>query len=62
MHADFKFDLSATNIATPLLEVFPKTPRRNCRDFAQLEIGCLRAIGIAARYVSGYLETEPPAG
>jgi transglutaminase-like putative cysteine protease len=61
MHTDFKFDPSATNIATPLLEVF-KTRRGVCQDFAQLEIGCLRAMGIAARYVSGYLETEPPPG
>jgi transglutaminase-like putative cysteine protease len=61
MHADFKFDPSATSVATPLLEVFQKR-RGVCQDFAQLEIGCLRAMGIAARYVSGYLETEPPPG
>jgi transglutaminase-like putative cysteine protease len=61
MHADFKFDPSATNVATPLLEVF-QTRRGVCQDFAQLEIACLRAMGIAARYVSGYLETEPPPG
>jgi len=61
MHDDFKFDPSATNVATPLLEVFQKR-RGVCQDFAQLEIGCLRAMGIAARYVSGYLETEPPPG
>jgi transglutaminase-like putative cysteine protease len=61
MHADFKFDPSATSVATPLLEVLQKR-RGVCQDFAQLEIGCLRAMGIAARYVSGYLETEPPPG
>jgi transglutaminase-like putative cysteine protease len=61
MHADFKFDPEATNIATPLLDVF-KTRRGVCQDFAQLEIACLRAMGIAARYISGYLETEPPPG
>jgi transglutaminase-like putative cysteine protease len=61
MYADFKFDPSATSVATPLLEVF-KTRRGVCQDFAQLEVGCLRAMGIAARYVSGYLETEPPPG
>ena len=33
-----------------------------CQDFAQLGIGCLRAMGIAARYVSGYIETLPPPG
>lgn len=61
MHADFKFDKNATNIATPLLEVF-QTRRGVCQDFAHLQIGCLRAMGIAARYISGYLETEPPPG
>ncbi len=61
MHADFKFDKHATSVATPLLEVF-QTRRGVCQDFAQLEIGCLRAMGIAARYVSGYLETQPPPG
>jgi transglutaminase-like putative cysteine protease len=61
MYGDFKFDPHATNVATPLLEVFKKR-RGVCQDFAQLEIGCLRAMGIAARYISGYLETLPPPG
>jgi transglutaminase-like putative cysteine protease len=33
-----------------------------CQDFAHLQIGCLRSLGLAARYVSGYLVTEPPPG
>jgi len=33
-----------------------------CQDFAHLEIGCLRALGLSARYVSGYLLTNPPPG
>jgi transglutaminase-like putative cysteine protease len=61
LHADFKFDATATNVATPLLEVFKKR-RGVCQDFAQLEIGFLRGLGIPARYVSGYLETSPPPG
>lgn len=61
IHRDFKFDPKATTLATPLEEVF-KNRRGVCQDFAQLEIGCLRSLGLPARYVSGYLETDPPPG
>jgi transglutaminase-like putative cysteine protease len=33
-----------------------------CQDFAHVGIACLRSIGLPARYVSGYLETNPPPG
>ena len=33
-----------------------------CQDFARLAIACLRANGLAASYVSGYLATDPPPG
>ncbi len=61
IHADFKFDPTATTTATPLTEVL-RLRRGVCQDFAHLEIGCLRSVGLAARYVSGYLETDPPPG
>ena len=61
IHADFVYDPRATHVATPLAEVW-KERRGVCQDFAHLEIACLRALGIAARYVSGYLETVPPPG
>jgi transglutaminase-like putative cysteine protease len=61
IHADFHFDPKATTIATPLEEVF-KNRRGVCQDFAQLEIACLRSLGLPARYVSGYIETDPPPG
>jgi transglutaminase-like putative cysteine protease len=48
-------------VATPLAEVFASR-RGVCQDFARFEIACLRSIGIPARYVSGYLETDPPPG
>lgn len=58
---DFEFDDKATEISTPLEEVL--TGRRGvCQDFAQLMIGCLRSLGLPARYVSGYILTHPPAG
>ena len=58
---DFKFDPSATTIATTIEEVLEKR-RGVCQDFAQVQIACLRALGLPARYVSGYIETLPPPG
>ena len=58
---DFEFDSNATDISTPLDEVL-KGRRGVCQDFTQLMIGCLRSIGLPARYVSGYILTHPPAG
>ncbi|GAB4463835.1 MAG: transglutaminase family protein [Anaerolineae bacterium] len=50
-----------TTIATPLAEVLDKR-RGVCQDYAHLMVGCLRAQGLAARYISGYIETLPPPG
>ncbi len=58
---DFRFDPTATTVATPLETVLQKR-RGVCQDFAHLQIGCLRSLGLPARYVSGYLETLPPPG
>ena len=58
---EFKFDPEATTVSTPVLEVLEKK-RGVCQDFAHLMIACLRALGLAARYVSGYLLTRPPPG
>lgn len=58
---EFTFDPKFSSIATPLDDVM-KHRRGVCQDFAHLTIGCLRALGFPARYVSGYLETLPPEG
>lgn len=58
---EFEFDAKATEISTPL-EAVLKGRRGVCQDFAQLMIGCLRSLGLPARYVSGYILTHPPAG
>jgi transglutaminase-like putative cysteine protease len=58
---EFIFDSYATTIGTPLHELLEKR-RGVCQDFANLGIGCLRSLGLAARYVSGYLLTNPPPG
>ena len=58
---EFEFDDRATEISTPLEQVL-RGRRGVCQDFAQLMIGCLRSIGLPARYVSGYILTHPPPG
>jgi len=58
---EFTFDPEATTVATPVAEVF-KARRGVCQDFAHLMISCLRSLGLAARYVSGYILTTPPEG
>jgi transglutaminase-like putative cysteine protease len=60
VHHDFVYDPRATTVATPLGEVFAKR-RGVCQDFAHLELACLRSLGLAARYVSGYLCTHSAA-
>jgi transglutaminase-like putative cysteine protease len=61
IHADFQFDSQATTVATPVEHVF-RQRRGVCQDFAHFQIACFRAVGLSARYVSGYLETVPPPG
>ena len=61
IHREFKFDSKATTVTTPVEQML-NNRRGVCQDFAHLEIACLRSMGIPARYVSGYLETDPPPG
>ncbi len=57
----FKYDKEATSIETTVEQVLAAR-KGVCQDFAHLGISCLRSLGLAARYVSGYLETAPPPG
>ncbi len=61
IHREFEFDPERTTVTTHLSEVLEHRGGV-CQDFAHLAIGCLRSLGLAARYVSGYLETLPPPG
>lgn len=58
---DFEYRSGATSVRTTLDELLALR-QGVCQDFAHLAVGCLRAAGLPARYVSGYLETEPPPG
>ena len=59
IHSEFKYDPQATTVNTPIGEVIEKR-RGVCQDLSHLMLGCLRSLGIAARYVSGYLQTHWP--
>ncbi len=61
IHEDFEYDPRATTVTTPVDEVF-RLRKGVCQDFAHLEIAALRSLGLAARYVSGYLRTHPAPG
>jgi transglutaminase-like putative cysteine protease len=61
IHREFTYDPGFTTVATPLADVLEHR-RGVCQDFAHLAIAALRSQGLAARYVSGYLETRPPPG
>jgi transglutaminase-like putative cysteine protease len=61
IYKEFKYLPGATSVGTPVLDVL-RTRQGVCQDFAHLQIGMLRSIGLPARYVSGYLVTRPPAG
>jgi transglutaminase-like putative cysteine protease len=61
LHGDFTYDPKATTVTTPVEEVF-ELRRGVCQDFAHLGIAAVRSMGLAARYVSGYLQTRPPPG
>jgi transglutaminase-like putative cysteine protease len=61
IHREFEFEAGATTVSTSVDEVIYQK-RGVCQDFAHLMLACLRGHGLPARYVSGYLLTEPPPG
>lgn len=61
IHKDFRYDTTVTDVATPVDRVF-EIRAGVCQDLAHAAIAALRAIGLPARYVSGYLMTRPPPG
>lgn len=61
IHTDFVYDPKATTVTTQVREVLAHR-RGVCQDFAHLMISCLRSLGLAARYVSGYILNQVPPG
>ena len=61
VYADFKYDPEATDVTSTPIEAFEQKSGV-CQDFAHVMISGLRALGIPAAYVSGYLRTVPAPG
>ena len=61
IHRDFEFDPGSTTVSTSVDEVL-QLRSGVCQDFAHLMLAALRGNGLPARYVSGYLLTDPPPG
>jgi transglutaminase-like putative cysteine protease len=57
----YTFDPTSTTVSSPLADVMARRAGV-CQDFAHLAVGVFRSRGLAARYVSGYIETKPPPG
>ena len=61
IHQDFTYASQSTQINTPALQALAQR-KGVCQDFAHIMIACFRSMGLPARYVSGYLLTQPRAG
>ena len=61
IHRSMTFESHSTEVNTPALEALAQR-KGVCQDFAHIMVACCRAMGLPARYVSGYMLTQPPAG
>ena len=61
IYGEFHYVSKSTDIGTPALEALNKR-QGVCQDFAHILIASLRSIGLPAKYISGYILTNPPPG
>lgn len=61
IHRDFRYVSGSSSVGSTVAELLERGSGV-CQDFAHLAVAALRQMGLAARYVSGYLETRPPPG
>jgi transglutaminase-like putative cysteine protease len=61
IHTELAYEADSTEVNTPALQALEQG-KGVCQDFAHIMLGCLRSLGLPARYVSGYLLTQPPPG
>jgi transglutaminase-like putative cysteine protease len=59
IHSEFKYKSGSTENSTPLATIW-KNKLGVCQDFAHIGLSILRTAGLPARYVCGYIETDPP--
>jgi transglutaminase-like putative cysteine protease len=55
------YESDSTEVNTPALAALQQG-KGVCQDFAHIMVACCRAMGLPARYVSGYMLTQPPPG
>jgi transglutaminase-like putative cysteine protease len=61
IHSEMTYESDSTEVGTPALEAL-QLRKGVCQDFAHIMVACCRSMGVPARYVSGYLLTNPPPG
>ena len=61
IHDTMTYDSDSTHVNTPALDAL-RQGKGVCQDFAHIMVACCRAVGLPARYVSGYMLTDPPPG
>ena len=61
IHEAMTYESDSTEVSTPAL-VALRQGKGVCQDFAHIMVACCRAMGLPARYVSGYMLTQPPPG
>jgi transglutaminase-like putative cysteine protease len=61
IHRTLRYQSHSTDANTVALDAL-RQGRGVCQDFAHIMVACCRSLGLPARYVSGYLLTQPPPG
>lgn len=61
VYADFTYKSGSTKLTTTVAELMQERTGV-CQDFTHVMMAGLRSLGLAGRYVSGYLATTPPPG
>ena len=61
IHETMAYESESTQVNTPALSAL-RQGKGVCQDFAHIMVACCRAFGLPARYVSGYMLTNPPPG